>query len=58
MRRGDLLIFINLLVRVIYLTIDNIKEFILTLKKKIKRIAGEGKNCSFIYSYYYFVCSV
>jgi len=33
-RRGDLLIFINLLVRVIYLVIDNIKGIILTEKKE------------------------
>jgi len=37
-RRGDLLTYINLRVRVIYLDIDNIKRFILKLKKKSKKI--------------------
>ncbi|SVC92673.1 uncharacterized protein METZ01_LOCUS345527 [marine metagenome] len=34
MRLGDLLTFINLLVSVIYLIIDNIKRIILTEKKE------------------------
>ena len=37
MRRGDLLMFINLLVSVIYLVIDNIKKINLTQNMKIKK---------------------
>ena len=36
-RRGDLLMFINLLVSVIYLVIDNIKKINLTQNMKIKK---------------------